>query len=402
MTTLTKNDFTLSSERKLNLNNESRKIVVFTTSKERNGTALLRDNLARMLPDRFIGIASYHSLILYLIRNRNNVSAVFALSDPHYLYATAVIQLLKIKIPILLGVYHPRQWEGTLDSIYSSRFTKVFRRVLECIPLKNIVFSSIAGFMACKRICPRIEGIPNIVAGPVDFPLGLRTNRGSSQLNNDTFSVCTVGRFVDFKVSSVFAMINVVEELIGGGRNVSYHIYGEGPREPEIRDRIRKSKFSKHFYLHGYVSQKDFSSVVSQYHLFWGMGGALVQVASLAIPCLVAIQGEERGVTYGLFSDFDHSIDPMFGDPTEWHKVKDLTQNLLALIDLSGDSLEDVGSACAAAAVPYGREHTLTRLMEVIDHADSSLNCRISVLDLLLIRAQTWYSRITGVRRIHT
>ncbi|AVU76083.1 hypothetical protein CRX69_13045 [Pseudomonas rhizophila] len=148
------------------------------------------------------------------------------------------------------------------------------------------------------------------------FPLGVV--EGISTLPSKRFSpflnLGSVGRLVDFKSYNLW-MLDVVNELRRLGLTVRYDIYGYGPTEETIADKIRDLHLEDIVFLRGSLDYSEFSKIVSEFDIFVGSGTALVEAAGLGVPSIIGIENSNEATTYGFLSEipgFSYNEDGLY------------------------------------------------------------------------------------------
>ncbi|WP_434571595.1 glycosyltransferase family 4 protein [Pseudomonas sp. Z3-6] len=148
------------------------------------------------------------------------------------------------------------------------------------------------------------------------FPLGVVD--GPSKLPNKRFSpllsLGSVGRLVDFKTYNLW-MLDVVNELKGLGLAVRYDIYGYGPTEGVIAEKIKNLHLEDVVFLRGSLDYSEFANVVSKFDIFIGSGTALIEAAGLGVPSIIGIENANEATTYGFLSEipgFSYNEDGLY------------------------------------------------------------------------------------------
>lgn len=382
--------------------NKGKKSIIFVTGKEANGISGFCKYWTESKPELFYPVNTYLGLIRFLFVYRKHLKnvSVYALSDSHFIFALFAVKLVRADTPVVLGVYHPRQFEVTLNKKWSHRREEVFRNIINNTTDKNIIFYTEACALGAQIFFNHIGREPNYISGPVEL---FNINKDISYEGN-TFSIVTIGRYVDFKTSTITAMIVVVEELIKEGYSIRYDIYGHGPMEDQLIQRVNSSPAKEFINIKGRLNIADFEEVVSDHNLFWGMGNALLQGASIGIPAMIAIESEPLPITYGLVCDFNHAENPIIGDQIIALTKKPLKEEIIKIIKLSEYERLTLGEKCALAAREgYGPDHVFPKLINILSNADKpNRKIRINIIDILVIRCQTYFSRFSGKKNIQT
>ncbi len=215
------------------------------------------------------------------------------------------MRFMRLPQRILLGFYHPEQWDVVGDDKYSPTLATIHKRILVQLDAKNVIVSS--GGWPGRRHGTNSRGRtrPSAVLVMVE-PANEESHR-----DREGFSLVTIGRFVPFKTMTIMAMIDTVEALAGKGVTVHYDIIGDGPDEALLAHRIAESGHRELFRLLPPIPSEGFGSCVRGYSAFFGMGGAVVRAALAGVPAIVAIQREPSAVRYGLFGEKDEAGPPI-------------------------------------------------------------------------------------------
>jgi hypothetical protein len=371
--------------------------IAFTTSRELNGTALLRDKLQE-LDNEWLAIHSYFNLINILFFHKRNISSIYCLSDIHCIYAHAVCRMLKIQIPIVLGYYHPEQWIGSTDSDFSKTRAIAIQKIINSVPSKNLVFSSRRGAITAHHFLKKysLETLfENIVPGPVVQSLNFAVER--KKISSKPFKILTIGRFVSFKVSTILSMIEVVDELVLNGYDITYEIYGDGSAIDEVNKKISESSNPKNFKIGSFVNDDNYADVCLDHDIFFGMGGAVIRAAMLKMPSLIAIQRCSEPVCYGLVSEHNHYLSPVFGDDDPDIFRQDIRSAILKLYN--NQNLSKIGIDCFDASHAYSATFTLEKLNFIMKNA-VFYNPKINIFEVIKIRFELYVSRFRKIKEI--
>jgi hypothetical protein len=372
-------------------------ILVFSRSDELNGTNAIKRTLTRLRPDRFRAVNAGSHLFRDLATRSHAVEAIVALSDTEYIIAVCITQLLMKRMPIVLCVYNPKQWLVTLDARYCAHRARVFRRLLSQMSEWNILYCNEPVLRSCREISS-VASTGTVIVPPVEKPVGAVSD--GAGVRGEALAIVTVGRFVDFKVASIHGMIDVVEALNARGMDVTYSLYGTGPLADDIASRIATSTIGHKIRLKGIVAPENFDEEIRQYDLFFGMGTAIVRAAMAGLPGLVAIE-DEAAHTYGLFCDYDHRTHPSFGERNSGLPRRSLEEAVKDFAAHSPVERDRLSAKSREAAEAYDAERVIARMVEFVATSRVSNHSRISVLDLAVIRVQTWISRLRGRPYIH-
>lgn len=370
--------------------------IAFTTSKELNGTALLRDKLQE-LDDDWLAVKSYLNLIYILLTQKKYINSIYCLSDIHCIYVHAVCKLLKIQVPVILGYYHPEQWTGTTDADFSKTRANAIQKIINTIPSTNIVFSSKHGAVSAHRFlinnCPLDSLFKNIVPGPV--VQALDSSAKTRIRPSESLKILTIGRFVPFKISTILSMIEVVDQLVLDGYDISYVMHGDGSAIDVVKKKIGESSNPQNFKIGPFVNDDNYAKVCLSHDIFYGMGGAVIRAAMLKIPSLIAIQRCSAPVCYGLVSDHDHYLSPVFGDDDPDIAKQDIRSAIINLY--ANQNLFKIGIECFNATHAYSAIYTLEKLNKIMETA-TFYNPEVNIIDVFRIRFETYLSRFRKIK----
>lgn len=373
-------------------------IIVFSRSKEANGINEVKRVLS--LYNDFTIIESTLDLFKLLLFKRVNFKSVLCLSSTDLIIFLAFQNLLKTKLKVIMAVYHPQQWSVMLDKRYSSRRAKVFLKYLQVASLDGMIFNTHEAYKS-SMLLYSIDGSPNLIVAPCLTPSIGRTNFFLKK-SEGVHYIATVGRLVSFKLESMFRMIEAVSSSNAeDGIKVEYHIFGNGPCEKQLIDKIALLPDPSVIKYHGYLNPEFFGSTISQFDSYFGMGYTVVHSSMLAVPSIIAVQNESDDICYGLFHCYDHFKTPMFGDKSEHALIHRIKTELVKLACMSKDELAKVGVLCKDATKPYDISFVLSEISKVCYNAPI-IDCRVSVFDLIYIQLEYVFSKYKGVDVVHT
>lgn len=374
-------------------------IIVFSRSKELNGIGEIKRALPK-IDSEFYVVESFLGLVWTLIKGYKSEQFVFSLSSGDFLIALALTRFFRRPICHVMGVYHPRQWHVMLDERNSKTRALVFRKVMLNLNLKNIIFNSFAAYNSCIKVIS-ITGIPNIVLAPGLMPVVDQLTKVDPV--DDVINIVTISRFVDFKTSSILRMIEEVDLVNQNSTTrLRYLIYGDGPNFNTISKAILKTSFPDFIRLMGPVPREDFGDVVSRHDLFFGMGFAVIHSAMIGVPSIIAIQAEKKSVSYGFFSNYDHSVNPMFGDLTLGVSEQQINKTLYDFIKMTKGERKLLGKKCAEASMPYMSDAIVEKLKFIIKKSDICRIPSVTLRELIVIRVETYLSRFNRSKFEHT
>ncbi len=382
-------------------NTNPKKILIFTTSKEKNGTAKLRDTVEAEIPEHFKAVRSYYSFLMTLLLKRKTIKAIFALSNMHFIISVYLVKRFKLNVPVVIGMYHPNQWKIIFtDKISKTRF-KVIKKLSAVLTHNNIIHSSKEGVNATNFYCNITQGTPTILQGPAEIlPF---TKKYKNADSTEAIKIVTIGRLVDFKVCTIIAMINTIEKLVPNKNlNITYDIYGNGPSREKLAEIIEKSSVQSRITLHNFVPKEEYLETVINYDLFFGMAGALILAASSGVVSLIAIQEEKREVSYGFISDYNQEINPIFGDQSKYAVEKSLEDSIVSYNHLSTAERLALSEKCFYATKSYSTASTREGLLAKFEKAEIIKNINISTMDIAKMFFEIKKAKHKGYTDAHT
>ena len=162
-------------------------------------------------------------------------------------------------------------------------------------------------------------------------------------------------------------MIDVVKELIRRGHDVTWSVYGEGPYEAEMRQRIKQEGLESVISLEGTVPYERFWQVLQDAYVFVGMGTAILEAALFGVPNVGAIGYERQGLTFGPSHRLPSgSIGQLSVNPPRL-KVVDEIERILKFNSTEYDAEQD--AVCRHVQV-HTMEQSMTRFLELVRQAD--------------------------------
>ncbi|MGL5397407.1 MAG: glycosyltransferase family 4 protein, partial [Shewanella sp.] len=162
------------------------------------------------------------------------------------------------------------------------------------IPLSNIYYYSDECVIASKLEIysnvsnDRIIGLASVYEDITSKEVEL------SYLNSNKFIISTVGRFVDFKIGYLLAIINYVKTK----KDLVLYVVGYGPKEELIKNAAGSAD---NIFLLGRLGIESTKYVVENSDLYVGMGTTLVDAVSVGTPAIVAIESSNQAITTGYF-----------------------------------------------------------------------------------------------------
>ncbi len=185
------------------------------------------------------------------------------------------------------GVYHPES--------YSARNVATVIKTLKFIDSK---FYKKLMFMN-PSIKERTERAIGENLNDKFFPLPLDFAAAANiQGKFHSRRIVSIGQLAHFRTYNYY-MIDIMENLIKLDPTFTYHIYGAGHGEDELREKIEHSPARDHIVLHGAFTARDKQQALRDTFCFVGMGVPLIEAAGCGIPAIVGKINDLEGVTEG-------------------------------------------------------------------------------------------------------
>ena len=210
---------------------------------------------------------------------------------------------------------------------HASRIEKLHLKLLQsCVPPNSIAFMNEACQISHENYLGRDFSKATIL------PLPLIDN-GARTVKPSRLKLVSIGRLTAFKSYNTY-MIEIIHELIVKGvKNLTWHVYGDGPLMTEMVSRINALDLQEHIFLHGEIPYEDMLKVISDAYAFVGMGTALIEAASYGVPSIPAIDSEGP-VTYGYVYELDgYNVGERYSEKPDV-KIKYLLEKLFSMDDI--------------------------------------------------------------------
>jgi hypothetical protein len=209
--------------------------------------------------------------------------------------ATIIANAIGRKVKLIAGIYTPQQLT------YAGATKPHLDNFLKNIPIK----SRLVCFADSLKELRDSSNDPTQGAIYWPPPVGDIAQIFKSRLPQNG-KIVSIGRLAPMKEYNLF-MINLIRDLVGMGYNVNYHIYGDGPYEDEVKERILQCRLEKRVIFHGRLPYHRMHDALADAHLFVGMGTSMIEAAQNGVPSLGAVPFDSSGLSYG----------PIYNIPTE-------------------------------------------------------------------------------------
>lgn len=113
---------------------------------------------------------------------------------------------------------------------------------------------------------------------------------GISPKKENNKKIIFIGRLVDFKFASLFAMFNFIK------RNPEYHltIVGNGDKERALNYIIENKIPSDNIHFRGEVPYSELPNVIAEHSIGYAAGTSIIECAQQGIPVIMALQYNEN------------------------------------------------------------------------------------------------------------
>jgi glycosyltransferase involved in cell wall biosynthesis len=121
--------------------------------------------------------------------------------------------------------------------------------------------------------------------------------------NAGVVNVCFVGRLDPFQKRAHW-LPEIIERCRSAGRNIRWHIYGQGPLESEIKAQVREKNLTEQVCFHGWANVATLAAQLPLLDLFFlcsrweGLPAAMVEAMLCGLACVVP--ADPGGMTYAL------------------------------------------------------------------------------------------------------
>ncbi|WP_394121316.1 glycosyltransferase [Planococcus donghaensis] len=192
------------------------------------------------------------------------------------------------------GVYHPESYKqermGGIVKTLKLIDPKFYKKLLFMNP-------------SIKKMTEEAIGAPldnAIFPMPLDF-----CGPTKSLCNFNSRRIVSIGQLAHFRTYNYY-MVDIMEKLIKIDPKFTYHIYGTGQGEDDLRNKIAESPARDHIFMHGAFTYADKKRALQDTFCFIGMGVPLIEASGCGIPGITAKINDWDGVTEG----FLHQLPP--------------------------------------------------------------------------------------------
>jgi glycosyltransferase involved in cell wall biosynthesis len=169
--------------------------------------------------------------------------------------------------------------------------------------------------------------------------------------------IVSVGRLCRDMKQYNFTVLDDIRKLTDEGIDVTWNIYGDGDLTEKVEQRIHELGLQERVFLRGVLDYQQFASVVSEAHLFVGMGTAALEAAIMRVPTIIAHASTWEGTTHGFLQNQPFGIigEVVKGQPI--HKIYDFIKKVIQADDSEYAAIAEAYSMSA-------HQYTFDSLME--------------------------------------
>ena len=192
------------------------------------------------------------------------------------------------------GVYHPESYkQESVSSVVK------FLKLIDPKFYKKLMFMN----PSIKQLTE--EAIGERVNDTI-FPMPLDFCSEAKTLGNfNSRRIVSIGQLSHFRTYNYY-MVDIMEKLIQIDPEFTYHIYGTGQGEDDLRNKIASSSARDHIFMHGKLTFQEKKDALQDTFCFVGMGVSLIEAAGCGIPAITAKINDDFGLTEG----FLHQLPP--------------------------------------------------------------------------------------------
>ena len=192
------------------------------------------------------------------------------------------------------GVYHPESYKQ--ESV--SGVVK-FLKLIDPKFYKKLMFMNPSiKQMTEQAIGERVND--TIFPMPMDF-----CSKAKTLGNFQSRRIVSIGQLSHFRTYNYY-MVDIMERLIQIDSEFTYHIYGTGQGEEDLRNKIADSPARDRIFMHGAFTFEDKKRALQNTFCFVGMGVSLIEAAGCGIPAITTKINDPLGLTEG----FLHQLPP--------------------------------------------------------------------------------------------
>ena len=284
-----------------------------------------------------------------------------------------------------VGIYHQNEFIFRASRFFFPKFAQM---IFTEMPADNILFfneSSRDNYASCFHQDYSASSL---------LPIGVELETVATPRLADGCKIVSVGNLEEFKTYNRH-MITVVAELKERLPKITYHIYGSGPTENELRQYATDLNVEDRVHLHGYLEYSKFSEIIADCDLFVGSGTALVEAAAAGRPALIGIESIEIPKTYGYLSDIEgFSYNEMRPD-AQLMPIAPLVEKLFS----NKEHWANVANACECKAQEFSIQRTIEGF-DTLFHAAKRQPVRLTTVQIFRMGCSAIMMRLSEKLRL--
>jgi 1,2-diacylglycerol 3-alpha-glucosyltransferase len=295
-------------------------------------------------------------LLLQQTRLRTVPDRILSFGLNSLLHSLLISQRLDFRIPVAAAIYFPRElcWKCDVRSFRQL----LAHRAIAAMPARNLAFVS----SAAKDEHEQCLGLDMDDSWTLSIPVDTARYKDIRRMPEPN-EIASIGRLVDFKNYNSY-MIDVIDEFKARGRELRYHIYGDGPTRSQLEKKVKAKQLERLVIFHGEIPYRSFPDVLARSRLFIGMGTSVIEAAACGVPSLVAIESAPGPYTYGLLHEQQTST---IGDLEHGRAVFPLVGALRRVLDADEVAYKAHCEASRAAARLFAMESSIARYIAFVE-----------------------------------
>lgn len=279
-----------------------------------------------------------------------HVMGVFGL-----LFINNVVHKMNLMVKVSVGIYHQNEF------MFNSKwyFTKFAHKVFKKIGSNGVVFLNEANINSYSKFFNIDYSSATLVPVGIELPLPRGVCYGSSLSRR----IVSIGNLYNFKTYN-HHIITIMPRLIKLDPEFSYEIYGHGPYEKELREKVEKLGIVDRVKFNGRIPYSEFAAVLHGAFMFVGSGTAVVEAAALGVPAMIGIESSKQAITYGFLNEINgYSYNEFEINRTTF----DMQDKIQGILDNS-DNWNCVSKLCQDKAADF----SISKTYEIIENRENS------------------------------
>lgn len=251
------------------------------------------------------------------------IDYIYSFESTTCMLACLIHKNLSLKPGFFTGIYQPNEFFSS-EKAKTRFFPKEIRQLIsKVIAPESLLFMN----EGCKQSVEsnfKMKFNNSFFPLPVELPHIVAENRERPKGN----IIVSIGRITYFKTYT-FTMLDIIGNLKKRGINLLYKIYGHGPLEEELVNKINEYDLTDMVQFHGKLKYDKMSEAFSEAFLFIGMGTSVIEASGNGVPSLLAIFKNPRKACYGYFYNYNgYNVGEIDHDQQEYN-IEDLILDAL-------------------------------------------------------------------------